>query len=135
MRTAKRATRHAVVYDPQRPPREITAMKPFNVSTERTDNTTRVKMTGELDIGTAEQAESEIREAESTDGGTTVVLDLGGLTFMDSTGLRLLVAADARAREAGRRLAIVRGPDAVQRVIELTGLSAKLDLVDDVSEL
>jgi stage II sporulation protein AA (anti-sigma F factor antagonist) len=110
-------------------------MKPFNVSTERTDNTARVKMVGELDIGTAEQAESEIREAESTEGAKTVVLDLGGLTFMDSTGLRLLVSADARAREAGRRLAIVRGPDAVQRVIELTGLSAKLDLVDDVSEL
>ncbi len=110
-------------------------MQPFNVSTERTDNTARVKMVGELDIGTAEQAESEIREAESADSATTVVLDLGGLTFMDSTGLRLLVSADARAREAGRRLAIVRGPDAVQRVIELTGLGAKLDLVDDVSEL
>ncbi len=110
-------------------------MKPFNVSTERTDSTARVRMVGELDIGTAEEAESEIRQAESTDSAKTVVLDLGGLTFMDSTGLRLLVSADARAREAGRRLAIVRGPDAVQRVIELTGLSAKLDLVDDVSEL
>lgn len=110
-------------------------MKPFNVSIERTDNTARVRMVGELDIGTAAQAESEIRQAESADSSTTVVLDLGGLTFMDSTGLRLLVSADARAREAGRRLAIVRGPDAVQRVIELTGLSAKLDLVDDVSEL
>lgn len=110
-------------------------MKPFNVSTERTDNTARVRMIGELDIGTAEQAESEIRQAESADSSTTVVLDLGGLTFMDSTGLRLLVSADARAREAGRRLAIVRGPDAVQRVIELTGLAAKLDLVDDVSDL
>lgn len=110
-------------------------MKPFNVSTERTDNTARVRMIGELDIGTAHEAESEIRQAESAGGATTVVLDLGGLTFMDSTGLRLLVSADARAREAGRRLAIVRGPDAVQRVIELTGLAAKLDLVDDVSEL
>ena len=109
-------------------------MKPFNVSTERTDNTARVRMIGELDIGTAQEAESEIRQAESADA-TTVVLDLGGLTFMDSTGLRLLVSADARAREAGRRLAIVRGPDAVQRVIELTGLATKLDLVDDVSEL
>lgn len=110
-------------------------MKPFSVSTERSDTTARVRMTGELDIGTAEEAEGQIREAEQDGSATTVVLDLGGLTFMDSTGLRLLVAADARAREAGRRLAIVRGPDAVQRVIELTGLAAKLDLVDDVSEL
>jgi anti-anti-sigma regulatory factor len=49
--------------------------------------------------------------------------------------LRLLVAADARAREGGHRLAIIRGPEAVHRVLELTGLDAKLDLVDDPADV
>lgn len=109
-------------------------MKPFSVSTERSDSSARVVLTGELDIGTAGEAEQEIVAVETEGGASTLVLDLGGLTFMDSTGLRMLVAADARAREAGRRLAIVKGPEAVQRVIELTGLDGKLDLVDDASQ-
>jgi anti-anti-sigma factor len=53
---------------------------------------------------------------------------------MDSTGLRLLVQADSRARESGQRLAIVRGPEAVHRVLEITGLDAKLDLIGDPAE-
>jgi anti-anti-sigma regulatory factor len=48
--------------------------------------------------------------------------------------LRLLVAADARAREAGHRLAIVKGPAAVHRVLEITGLDAKLDLITDPAD-
>jgi anti-anti-sigma factor len=62
-------------------------------------------------------------------------LDLRKLNFMDSTGLRLLVQADARARESGHRLAIVRGPEAVHRVLEITGLDAKLDLIDDPGDV
>jgi anti-sigma B factor antagonist len=105
-------------------------MKPFTVSTERSDAAVRVRLAGELDIGTADQAEEEIRQVES-EPDATLILDLAGLTFMDSTGLRMLVAADARARDAGRELTIVRGPEAVQRVIEVTGLESKLNLVDE----
>jgi anti-anti-sigma factor len=50
---------------------------------------------------------------------------------MDSTGLRTIVTADARAREEGRRLAIVRGPDAVHRVFSVTRLDERLDMIDD----
>ncbi len=62
-----------------------------------------------------------------------IVLDLSKLTFLDSTGLRCLVTADRRAREAGRRVVIVRGPDAVQRVFEITRLDERLEIVDDAS--
>jgi anti-anti-sigma factor len=51
--------------------------------------------------------------------------------FIDSTGLRALVAADERARSAGRRLAVVRGPDAVERLLTVTQLDQRLDIVDD----
>ncbi|MEA2391614.1 MAG: anti-sigma factor antagonist, partial [Solirubrobacteraceae bacterium] len=107
-------------------------MSQFSVSTERSDGAVRVRLTGELDIGTAGQAEEQIREVEGDEGAAELILDLEALTFMDSTGLRMLVAADARARETGRTLTIVRGPDAVQRVIELTGLESKLNLVDEI---
>ncbi|MEA2142394.1 MAG: anti-sigma factor antagonist, partial [Solirubrobacteraceae bacterium] len=61
-----------------------------------------------------------------------IVLNLSNLTFMDSTGLRLLIAADTRARQQGRRLTIVKGPESVQRVFRITRLEERLELVDDV---
>jgi anti-anti-sigma factor len=59
------------------------------------------------------------------------VVDLRELEFMDSTGLRTIVAADQRARDGGRRLAIVRGPDAVDRIFTVTRLDERLEIVDD----
>jgi anti-sigma B factor antagonist len=64
-----------------------------------------------------------------------VVLDLSKLTFLDSTGLRCLVTADERARDEGRRVVIVRGPEAVQRVFSITRLEERLEMVDDASAL
>jgi anti-sigma B factor antagonist len=100
-------------------------VKPLTVTAEHVGNSVRVVSVGELDIGGAPEAEDVLREAEG-DGVSDLTLDLSGLTFMDSTGLRLVVAADRRAREAGRTLHVVRGPAAVQRVFELTGLDDKL---------
>jgi anti-anti-sigma factor len=53
---------------------------------------------------------------------------------MDSTGLRLLIAADTRARQQSRRLTIVKGPDAVQRVFRITRLEERLEIVDTVPD-
>jgi anti-anti-sigma factor len=50
-----------------------------------------------------------------------VVIDLGGLTFIDSSGLRVLLLADARARERGYELVLLPGQETVQRVFEMTG--------------
>jgi anti-anti-sigma factor len=108
-------------------------VKPFSISIEEAEETARVVLEGELDIATTPRADAEIRRVEQN-GARVIVLDLRKLTFMDSTGLRLLVAADARARDAGHRLAIVRGPAAVHRVLEITGLDAKLDVIADPSE-
>jgi len=50
------------------------------------------------------------------------VLDLKQVTFLDSSGLRVVVAADQRARGTIRRFAVVRGPETVQRIFEITRL-------------
>jgi anti-anti-sigma factor len=108
-------------------------VKPFSIRIQEESGAAHVVLEGELDIATTPRAETELRRLEGENVGV-IVLDLRGLTFMDSTGLRLLVAADARAREAGHRLAIVRGPGPVHRVLEITGLHNRLDLVDDPDE-
>jgi anti-sigma B factor antagonist len=91
--------------------------------------------TGELDLSGAAVLQGEIdRLAEDAAVGG-MVLDLRGLEFMDSSGLRLVVLADMRAREAGRRFALVRGADMVHRVFEITRMSDRLDFVDDPEEL
>jgi anti-anti-sigma factor len=64
-----------------------------------------------------------------------LVLDLRGLKFMDSTGLRIVVSANARAESAERRFVVVRGPEPVHRIFRITRLEERLDMVDDAAEL
>jgi anti-sigma B factor antagonist len=89
---------------------------------------------GELDLSTVAKVEEELRRVEASDA-TLLVLDLSGLTFLDSTGLRAVITADERARAQGRRFVIVKGPDAVQRVFAITRLEERLEMVDDGSSL
>ena len=94
-----------------------------------------VAPTGELDLSGAAVLQAELdRLAEDNELGG-VVLDLRGLEFMDSSGLRLVVLADMQAREAGRRFALVRGEETVHRVFEITRMSDRLEFVDDPGEL
>ncbi len=84
-----------------------------------------LRLTGELDLVTAPllgTAVDGIAMAE-IDG---VTLDLSKLTFMDSTGLRAVLALADRCAETRSELRIVPGPHAVQRVFEVTGLGARL---------
>lgn len=74
---------------------------------------------GELDLTSAPVFERELVAAESSNP-RRVVIDLSGLEFMDSTGLRALLIARERAQENGHELALRRGPRQVQRVLELT---------------
>ena len=91
---------------------------------------TRLVLAGELDIASAEDLEKQLAAAE-VDSPATLVLDLRRVEFIDSTGIRTLVAADERARSQGRRLAMVRGPNAVARILAVTQLDQHLEIVDD----
>jgi anti-anti-sigma factor len=91
-----------------------------------------IVLTGELDIATAPKLEEEVRRLE-TEGRKLIVIDLRGLEFMDSSGLRALLAADTRSRERGARLVIVRGDERIQRVLRITRLDERLEIVDDAA--
>jgi anti-sigma B factor antagonist len=106
----------------------------LEVETEERDGFVRIVLRGELDLSTVKQVEEEITRAE-TSSPPLIVLDLGSLSFLDSTGLRMIVAADERARDQGRRVAVVRGPDSVNRVFTITKLGDRLEMVDDISAL
>jgi anti-sigma B factor antagonist len=106
-------------------------MKLLDLTTETEGTTVRLALTGELDIAGATRVEQELERIER-EPPATIVLDLRELAFMDSTGLRVIVAADSRAREQARRLVIVRGSDTVQRIIAMTRLDERLEIVDDL---
>jgi anti-sigma B factor antagonist len=105
-------------------------MPPLDLSTEHHPGQTRVVLIGELDIASTAELEQQLAAIEIDSPGT-LVLDLRRVEFIDSTGLRALIAADERARSEGRRLALVRGPDAVARLLTVTQLDQRLEIVDD----
>jgi anti-sigma B factor antagonist len=84
------------------------------------DGAASIALAGELDLAGARQLEARLDEIER-ENPARLVVDLGSLAFIDSTGLRLLLQADARARERGCELLLRRGEPSVQRVFEVTG--------------
>ena len=96
---------------------------------DESDGRVRLVLSGEFDLSSATLIEDVLKEIEEK-RPEVLVLDLRELTFMDSTGLRVMVSADARARDDSRRLAIVQGPEAVHRVFRITGLDDHLDIVE-----
>ena len=59
-----------------------------------------------------------------------IVLDLRDLTFMDSTGLHVVIDSYNRARQRGSRLVMIRGSAQVDRLFELVGVSDRFEIVD-----
>ncbi len=88
-----------------------------------------ITLAGEMDLANAAAVERELRHAEATDA-RTILIDLSGLRFMDSTGIRLLIAADARSRADSCRLTLTRPPAAVARVLCIAGVDELLPFDD-----
>jgi anti-sigma B factor antagonist len=92
----------------------------LQISSALADGAVEVSLQGELDLSSARQMEERFAAIDEQ-GPTRVVVDLARLLFMDSSGLRVLLLADARAREHGYELVLRPGRDSVQRVFEMTG--------------
>lgn len=101
----------------------------LKVHSERHGVLHTIRPEGELDLATAGELERELMRVEGSDA-LSIVLDLSALEFIDSTGVRLIIQADARSRADSHRLALLRGPRAVQRVFELTGILDRLPFAD-----
>ena len=84
---------------------------------------------GDLDMSTVGSLEAVLLVAEAG-AARQITIDLSQLTFMDSSGLHMLLKAAARAQENGIRLRFIRGPRRVQTVFELTNTERILTFVD-----
>jgi anti-anti-sigma factor len=100
----------------------------FSISSRRLERGILVALSGDVDLATATIAEDELRRAEQSED--LVVLDLGEVTFMDSTGLRMVISAHERLRERGAVLEIQRVPHQVARLFELVGVNSLLGVGD-----
>jgi anti-sigma B factor antagonist len=115
------------------PPEDPVA--PIQLTVQRPDfDTIHVTVQGSLDLARAYEFDEAMRRIER-DAPGRVLLDLRGLEFLDTTGLSRLVALRRRCRRTGRRLVLVRGSQAVQRLFAVTAMNEHFEVVRDPAEL
>jgi anti-anti-sigma factor len=101
----------------------------LTVRVEKDGEALVIRPVGELDLSTTQTLDTKLRRTIH-DATSEVILDLGGLSFIDSSGLRLLVIASAHSQANGDRLRMLRGSAPVERVIQLSGLDGSLPFID-----
>jgi anti-anti-sigma factor len=106
----------------------------FSVEERQQGDASVLTVAGELDLRTSPELEEGLGRAFDA-GSELVILDLRQIEFMDSTGLRVILGAHQRAQDMGRRFALVRGADQIERVLTLTGVRELLTVVDTPEEL
>jgi anti-sigma B factor antagonist len=104
------------------------APPPFTCEIFRKRDHVRVAPSGELDIATTPELEWTLAELVDSGAGH-VILDLRGLSFMDSTGLRLLLERNAASRADSHRFTLIAGPPEVQRLFDLTATTERFDFI------
>ena len=106
----------------------------FSISADDRDRPAHLTLRGELDLATAPELEELVNAR--VDAGQEVVVDLRDLEFMDSSGIRVLVAAHARAGRTGTRVIVVRPEpgSAVAKIVDVSGLDGELNIVDDPAQ-
>jgi anti-anti-sigma factor len=109
---------------PNRSQKDSVNSAPINVSSHKVDTgETQVVVTGEIDLATVPDVDRAIKTLQGR-----VVLDLRKVTFMDSTGLHMLLAHRQRLEDSGGRLRILANTAPVIRLLELAGLSEVFDV-------
>jgi anti-sigma B factor antagonist len=100
--------------------------RPFAVEVSAAEFGTVVTVTGEVDIATSPQLRAAL--AERPQAGGLLVLDLTAVTFMDSSGLSVILTLQRDTVASGERLAVVCPPGPARLLFEVTGVDAELPL-------
>jgi len=101
----------------------------FDISLTFDDSLYVIELYGELDLASAPDVERAIARAEET-SAVTILVDLSGLEFIDSSGLRALLTESRRSSTGTDRLRFLRGVGQVERTIALCGLNTRLPFLD-----
>ncbi|MGH2949544.1 MAG: STAS domain-containing protein [Solirubrobacteraceae bacterium] len=102
--------------------------RPFRTELEPHQETILVVAEGELDMASSGKLGGELRELLGA-GFARIVLDLRGVSFLDSSGLKTILDAHAASRTASVEFAVIQGPAPVRRIFELTGTEVALQFV------
>jgi anti-anti-sigma factor len=104
-------------------------LSPFRVEVEPLRDAVRVCPSGELDLATVGVLREQVEELIAA-GFERLVLDLGELTFFDSTGIHLVLELVQDSRSDGWQIAIVDGTAPVRRAFEVAGLRGVIPFVE-----
>ena len=107
-------------------------IEPFGVEISQWGSTVTVAVTGDLDMTTLPQLEAALGAVKPP---RRLVLDLRDLAFMDSGGIRALMRLAGRSRSEGWSMAITCGPGGVKRLLDVCGVSERVPVVEDPSEV
>ena len=108
--------------------------EPLTINLRRENDRAVVEMQGELDMANAPLLQSTI-ESEEMAAVKTVVLDLQQLSFLDSTGLRVILAARELCWRRGQEFAVTPGSQQVQRLLSVTGVGEHLRTIAEPGEM
>lgn len=105
---------------------------PFEMDSTNDRSKGRVTLTGELDIATVPRVQQAV-DAMLAEGVTQITIDLAGVGFVDSSGLRLFIVLDQRATSEGWTLALTRPTPQALTVFRVSGVEDELPFVEDSS--
>lgn len=105
---------------------QIARLAALSMVSEREGDIHAISLTGELDLANAPDVDRELRRVEATDADV-ILVDLRGVSFIDSSGMKVLVSAAARCRERGR-LVLQSASPGVLRVLGIAGVAGVLPL-------
>ena len=108
---------------------ELIADRGLTIEIRRDADRVVLLLEGELDMENAATLDEQLLAAETSDV-SQIVLDLRGLRFIDSSGLRSILLATKRSRQDSNRLGVLRGSGEVARLLKLTAIDHSLDLLD-----
>lgn len=111
----------------------MAAQDHFRIEVRNAPDRTVLCLHGELDLASAPLLEQEIENAGAD--AAMIVLDLKELQFIDSTGLRIVLAAHERLQERGQEFALTRGSQQVQRLLTITGVGEHLRIIASPDEI
>src|SRR4051794_34999270 len=103
-------------------------LQAFQVQAEETADGLLIRLIGEMDMSNVDQARKPILAAMDGDPPRPVVIDMSELEFIDSTGIRLLLEAQAASNADSNRLSFRGVREQVAQVLRVTGVDETINL-------
>lgn len=111
----------------------MSEFKGLNINLEQLDGAAVLKPHGDIDMASSPLLRSRLQEAESS-SAKRLVVDLSGVSYMDSSGVATLVEAMQVARRGGQQLILFGMQDRVRSIFEIAKLDSVFTIVESLPE-